>query len=136
MAWLHSSLSSLDFSSLTFLAYIGSIAAMTQIVEMFLDKYVPSLYAALGVFLPLIAVNCAILGGALFIDQRNYGPHEAVVYGFSSGLGWLLAIAAMAAIREKLEYHDIPQGLRGLPLVFIIAGLMAMGFMAFGGIEL
>ena len=129
-------LKDVDLSFLSFLSFIGSIAAMTQIVEMALDKYAPALYAALGVFLPLIAVNCAILGGALFMVERGYNFVESLVYGLGAGMGWALAIAAMAAIREKMKYSNVPAGLRGLGITFIVTGLMAIGFMAFGGIQL
>lgn len=125
-----------DLSFLGFLSYIGVIAAIVQILEMFLDKYVPALYHALGIFLPLITVNCAIMGAALFMVERDYNFAESTVYGFGAGLGWALAIAAMAGIREKLKYSDVPVGLQGLGITFITAGLMAMGFMSFGGISL
>lgn len=136
LAWLHPSLQSEDFSFLGFLTYIGSIAAAVQVVEMVLDRYFPSLQASLGVFLPLIAVNCAILGASLFMVERQYTFGESTVYGFASGVGWLLAIAGLAGIRERLAYSDIPAGLRGLGITFIVTGLMAMGFMAFAGIQL
>ncbi len=109
---------------------------MVQIVEMVLDRYAPKLYAALGVFLPLIAVNCAILGASLFMVERDYTLAESTVFGLGSGVGWFLAVVALAAIRERLRYHDIPAPLRGLGITFIITGLMAIGFMAFGGIQL
>ena len=112
------------------------IAAMVQILEMILDRYVPALYNALGIFLPLITVNCAILGGSLFMVERDYTFAESVVYGIGSGVGWALAIVLLAGIREKLKYSNVPAGLRGLGITFIIAGLMAMGFMAFSGIQL
>ncbi len=118
------------------LSYIGVIAAIVQIMEMFLDKYVPALYNALGVFLPLITVNCAIMGASLFMVQRDYNFAESVVYGAGSGTGWALAIIALAGIREKLKYSDIPAGLQGLGITFITVGLMALGFMSFGGIDL
>jgi Na+-transporting NADH:ubiquinone oxidoreductase subunit E len=124
----------LDF--LSFLTFIGTIAAATQIVEMACEKYAPALYAALGVFLPLIAVSCAILGAALFMLERDYYVVDSVVYGFGSGVGWALAIVALAAIREKMRYSDVPPALRGLGITFIVAGLMAIGFMLFGGISL
>ncbi|MEM7018365.1 MAG: Rnf-Nqr domain containing protein, partial [Pseudomonadota bacterium] len=111
-------------------------AAMVQILEMFLDKYVPVLYNALGVFLPLITVNCAILGGTLFMVERDYTFSESMVYGVGSGVGWALAITALAGIREKLKYSDVPEGLRGLGITFITVGLMSLGFMAFSGIQL
>jgi Na+-transporting NADH:ubiquinone oxidoreductase subunit E len=126
----------LDLSFLGLLSYIGVIAAIVQIMEMFLDKYVPALYSALGVFLPLITVNCAILGAALFMVERDYNFAESVVFGAGSGLGWGLAIVALAGIREKLKYSDIPQGLQGLGITFITVGLMSLGFMSFGGIDI
>ncbi|MCA1773375.1 MAG: NADH:ubiquinone reductase (Na(+)-transporting) subunit E [Halomonas sp.] len=126
----------IDLSFLGLLSYIGVIAALVQIMEMFLDKYVPTLYNALGVFLPLITVNCAILGGVLFMVERNYNFGESVVYGFGAGTGWALAIAALAGIREKLKYSDVPAGLQGLGITFITVGLMSLGFMSFSGIQL
>ena len=126
----------LDLSFLGLLSYIGVIAAMVQILEMFLDKYVPALYNALGVFLPLITVNCAILGASLFMVERDYTFSESVVYGFGAGVGWALAILALAGIREKLKYSDVPEGLRGLGITFITVGLMSLGFMSFSGISL
>ncbi len=126
----------LDLSFLGFLSYIALIAAVVQILEMFLDKFMPALYNALGIFLPLITVNCAIMGGVLFMVERDYNFAESVVYGFSSGLGWALAITAMAGIREKLKYSDVPAPLRGIGITFITAGLMALGFMSFGGMSL
>ena len=125
-----------DLTFLGLISYIGVIAAMVQILEMTLDRYVPRLYNALGIFLPLITVNCAILGGSLFMVERDYHFGESVVYGFSSGFGWALAIVALAGIREKLKYSDVPPGLRGLGITFIIVGLMALAFMAFSGIQL
>ncbi|MFV0335122.1 MAG: NADH:ubiquinone reductase (Na(+)-transporting) subunit E [Tropicimonas sp.] len=125
-----------DLTFLGLISYIGVIAAMVQILEMVLDKYFPPLYNALGVFLPLITVNCAILGGSLFMAERDYNFAESVTYGISSGIGWALAIAAMAGVREKLKYSDIPDGLQGLGITFITAGLMAMGFMSFSGVKL
>lgn len=136
LAWVHPSLATVDLSFLNFLSFIGTIAAMVQIVEMTVDRYAPALYAALGVFLPLIAVNCAIMGGSLFLVERDYGLAESTVFGLGSGLGWALAIIALAAIREKLRYSNVPAGLRGLGLTFIVTGLMAIGFMAFAGIQL
>lgn len=126
----------LDLSFLGLLSYIGVIAAVVQIMEMFLDKYVPALYNALGIFLPLITVNCAIMGAALFMVEREYNFAESVVFGTGSGVGWALAIVALAGIREKLKYSDVPDGLQGLGIAFIMAGLMALGFMSFGGIDI
>ncbi len=125
-----------DLSFLGLLTYIGVIAAIVQIMEMVMDKYIPALYNALGVFLPLITVNCAILGASLFMVERNYDFGESVVYGAGSGLGWALAIVALAGIREKLKYSNVPDGLRGLGITFITVGLMSLGFMSFGGIDL
>jgi len=125
-----------DLSFLGFILYIGTIAAVVQIVEMAIDKFSPSLYAALGVFLPLIAVNCAILGAALFMVNRDYTLGEATVFGLGSGVGWAIAIVALAAIREKLRYSNVPEPLRGLGITFIVVGLMSLGFMAFSGISL
>lgn len=125
-----------DLSFLSFIAFIAVIAAMVQIVEMVVDRFSPKLYAALGIFLPLIAVNCAILGGSLFMQERNYSFGESVVFGFGSGAGWALAIIAMAAIRKKLGYSNIPDSLKGLGITMLITGLMAMGFMCFAGISL
>lgn len=125
-----------DLSFLGLITYIGLVAAIVQILEMFLDRYVPALYNALGIFLPLITVNCAILGGTLFMVERSYTFPESVVYGLSSGTGWALAIVLLAGIREKLKYSDVPAGLQGLGVTFIAAGLMAMVFMAFSGIQL
>ena len=125
-----------DLSFLGLISYIGVIAAMVQILEMTLDKYFPSLYNALGIFLPLITVNCAILGGSLFMVERDYSFAESVVFGFGSGFGWAIAIMALAGIREKLKYSDIPAGLRGLGITFMIVGLMALGFLSFSGIQL
>jgi Na+-transporting NADH:ubiquinone oxidoreductase subunit E len=126
----------LDLGFLGFLSYIGVIAAIVQILEMFLDRYMPALYNALGVFLPLITVNCVIMAGSLFMVERDYLPMESVVYGFGSGLGWALAITALAGVREKLKYSDVPEGLQGLGITFITVGLMSLGFMSFGGISL
>jgi Na+-transporting NADH:ubiquinone oxidoreductase subunit E len=134
LAW--AGLPDVDLSFLGFLSYIAVIAAIVQILEMFLDKYVPALYNALGVFLPLITVNCAILGASLFMVNRDYNFAESVVYGFGSGLGWAIAIVVLAGIREKMKYSDVPQGLRGLGITFITVGLMSLGFMSFGGISL
>ena len=134
LAWL--GLEGVDLTFVGLISYIGVIAASVQILEMFLDKYVPSLYNALGIFLPLITVNCAILGGSLFMVERDYDFGESVVYGLGSGIGWALAIVALAGIREKMRYSDVPPGLRGLGITFITVGLMAMAFMAFSGIQL
>ena len=136
LAWISPELAKYDLSFLGFLTYIGTIAAMVQIVEMVMDRYAPALYAALGVFLPLIAVNCAILGASLWMVERSYTLAESAVFGIGSGIGWALAIVALAAIRERLRYINIPLPLRGLGITFIITGLMAIGFMAFGGIQL
>jgi len=125
-----------DLRFLGLISYIGVIAAMVQILEMVLDRFFPWLYNALGIFLPLITVNCAILGGSLFMVERDYDFGESVVFGFGSGLGWALAIIALAGIREKLKYSDVPDGLQGLGITFITAGLMSLGFMAFSGIQL
>ncbi|AEV39511.1 Na(+)-translocating NADH-quinone reductase subunit E [Pseudovibrio sp. FO-BEG1] len=125
-----------DLRFLGLISYIGVIAAVVQILEMFLDRYVPALYNALGIFLPLITVNCAIMGGSLFMVERDYNLAESSVYGVASGIGWALAITAMAGVREKLKYSDVPDGLQGLGITFITAGLMAMGFMAFSGVKL
>ena len=125
-----------DLSFLGLISYIGVIAALVQIMEMFLDRFVPALYNALGIFLPLITVNCAILGASLFMVERDYNFAESLVYGASSGVGWALAIVALAGIREKLKYSDVPDGLQGLGITFITVGLMAMGFLAFSGIQL
>ena len=134
LEWL--GVTGVDLSYIGVLTYIGVIAAMVQILEMFLDRYVPALYNALGIFLPLITVNCAILGGSLFMVQREYNFPEAVTYGVGSGTGWALAIVALAGIRERLTYSNPPPAIRGLGLTFITTGLMALAFMAFAGIEL
>ena len=126
----------IDLSFLGLLSYIGVIAAIVQILEMFLEKFVPALYNALGVFLPLITVNCAIMGASLFMVERDYNFAESVVYGTGAGLGWALAIVALAGIREKLKYSDVPAGLQGLGITFIVVGLMSLGFMSFSGIQL
>jgi Na+-transporting NADH:ubiquinone oxidoreductase subunit E len=129
-------LAEVDLSFLGFISYIGSIAAAVQIVEMALDRYVPALYSALGVFLPLIAVNCAILGASLFMVERDYTFGESAVFGLGSGLGFALAIVALAAVRERMRYSNVPPALRGLGITFIITGLMAIAFMLFSGIQL
>ena len=134
LAW--AGVEGVDLSFLGLISYIGVIAAMVQILEMALDKYVPALYNALGIFLPLITVNCAILGGSLFMVERDYNFLESVTYGVGSGFGWALAIMALAGIREKLKDSDIPHGLRGLGITFMIVGLMALGFLSFSGIQL
>ena len=136
LTWLNPAWDTVDLSFVRFLVFIGSIAASVQIVEMALDRYVPKLYAALGVFLPLIAVNCAILGASLFMVERDYTLGESTVFGFGSGVGFWLAIIALAAIREKIVYSDVPPALRGLGITFLITGLMAIAFMAFAGIQL
>lgn len=125
-----------DLRFLGFISYIGVIAAVVQVLEMVLDRYFPVLHQALGIFLPLITVNCAILGGSLFMVERGYDFTQSVVYGFGSGVGWALAIAAMAGIREKLKYSDVPAGLQGLGIAFVTTGLMSLAFMAFSGIQL
>jgi Na+-transporting NADH:ubiquinone oxidoreductase subunit E len=125
-----------DLSFLGLVSYIGVIAALVQILEMTLDKHFPTLYNALGIFLPLITVNCAILGGSLFMVERHYDLGESVVFGLGSGFGWALALVALAGIREKLRYSDVPDGLQGLGITFIIVGLMSLGFMGFSGIQL
>jgi len=127
---------SIDLGFLSLLTFICTIAAVVQIVEMVLDKYMPSLYNALGVFLPLITVNCAILGGALFMQQREYNLPESVVFGIGAGLSWAIAIALLAGIRERLKYSDVPGGLKGLGITFVTVGLMSLGFMSFSGITL
>ncbi len=137
LAWTGiASLANLDLSFLGYITYIGVIAAMVQILEMFLDRYIPSLYNSLGIFLPLITVNCAILGASLFMVERDYNFSESLVYGLGSGTGWALALVALAGIRQRLRYNKIPPALRGLGITFIITGLMALGFMSFGGINL
>ncbi|MBU0553850.1 NADH:ubiquinone reductase (Na(+)-transporting) subunit E [Myxococcota bacterium] len=136
LVWINPEYASVDLSFLTFLTFIGTIAAAVQVVEMTLDRYAPALYSALGVFLPLIAVNCAILGASLFMVERDYNLGESAVFGLGSGIGFGLAITAMAAIREKMRYSNVPEGLRGLGITFIVTGLMAIAFMAFAGIQL
>ena len=129
-------LAELDLSFLVFISFIAVIASLVQLVEMIMDRYFPPLYQTLGIFLPLITVNCAILGGSLFMVERNYSFAQSVVYGFASGAGWALAIVSMAAILKKLRYSNIPNGLKGLGITMIITGLMAMAFMCFSGISL
>ena len=132
LAW--AGLGDLDLSFLSLIAFIGVIAAMVQVLEMFLEYRIPRLYRALGIYLPLITVNCAILGGTLFMVERRYTFLESVVYGFGTGAGWALAIVMLAAIRERLKYSDIPDGLQGLGMSFMVVGLMSLGFMAFSGL--
>jgi len=137
LAWLDPSLATMDLSFLSFIMFIAVIASMVQLVEMIVEKFAPALYGALGIFLPLIAVNCSILGGALFMQERQYSTiAEATSFGLGSGVGWFLAIVAIAAIREKIRYSHVPPALRGLGITFIITGLMGMAFMSFMGIEL
>ncbi len=137
LSWLNEEYATIDLSFLSFIMFIAVIAAMVQLVEMVVEKFAPALYGALGIFLPLIAVNCAILGGALFMQQKDFsGIGEAVTYGFGSGIGWFLAILGIAAIREKIAYSNVPAPLKGLGITFIITGLMALGFMSFMGIKL
>ena len=136
LSWLGDSFATLDMSYLRLIFFIGVIAAMVQIVEMAIDKFSPTLYTALGIFLPLIAVNCAILGASLFLVERDYTLAESTVFGFGSGLGWFMAIVSMAAIRMKLRTAHIPKALRGLGITFIVTGLIAMAFMTFSGIQL
>jgi Na+-transporting NADH:ubiquinone oxidoreductase subunit E len=135
LSWTGSEyMAALDLSYLGFISYIGTIAAMVQILEMVLDRFFPALYNTLGIFLPLITVNCAILGGTLFMVEREYDFVESCIFGVGSGIGWALAIAALAGIREKMRYSDVPAGLRGLGITFVTVGLMALGFMAFSGV--
>lgn len=137
LAWTGSTaLAGLDLTFLSFICYIAVIASLVQLVEMVIDRYFPALYTTLGIFLPLITVNCSILGASLFMDERGYGFSKSVVFGFSSGIGWFLAIVALAAIRKKIRYSHIPEGLRGLGMAFTVTGLMAFGFLAFSGIDL
>jgi Na+-transporting NADH:ubiquinone oxidoreductase subunit E len=136
LTWISADFETIDLSFLQLIMFIAVIAASVQLVEMVVEKFSPALYGALGIFLPLIAVNCAILGGALFMAQRDYTLSEAAVYGVSSGIGWLLAIVALAAIREKLKYSNVPDGLKGLGITMLITGLMGIAFMSFMGIEL
>jgi len=136
LAWLGPAFAEIDLSFLSFILFIAVIAAAVQIVEMTIDRFLPALYNSLGVFLPLIAVNCVILGGSLFMQERDYTFAESVAFGFGSGFGFALAIVALAAIREKLSYSDVPEGLKGLGITFIVVGLMSMAFMVFSGIQL
>jgi Na+-transporting NADH:ubiquinone oxidoreductase subunit E len=137
LSWLGPQFAEVDLSFLSFIMFIAVIASMVQLVEMVVEKFAPALYGALGIFLPLIAVNCSILGGALFMQERNYNTiGEATVFGLGSGVGWFLAIVAIAAIREKIRYSHIPAPLRGLGITFIVTGLMGIAFMAFMGIKL
>ena len=136
LAWISPALAKADLTFLAFILFIGTIAAATQVVEMAIEKFAPGLYSTLGVFLPLIAVNCVILGGSLFMQERDYGFGESVVFGLGSGLGFALAIVAMAAVREKLAYSHVPAGLKGLGITFVTAGLISVAFMVFSGIQL
>ena len=137
LKWLGPEYAKLDLSFLSLIMFIAVIASMVQLVEMIVEKFSPALYGSLGIFLPLIAVNCAILGGSLFMQIKDFsGISEAAVYGFGSGVGWFLAIVAIAAIREKIAYSNVPAPLKGLGITFIITGLMALGFMSFMGIKL
>jgi len=137
LTWLGPGYENIDLSFLSFILFIAVIASMVQLVEMIVERFAPALYSALGIFLPLIAVNCAILGGSLFMQQKNFSTvTESVVYGVGSGIGWFLAILAIAAIREKISYSNVPKPLKGLGITFIITGLMAIAFMSFSGIKL
>ena len=137
LSWIGEDFVAVDLSFLSFILFIAIIASMVQLVEMLVEKFSPALYGALGIFLPLIAVNCAILGGSLFMQERNYANiTEATVFGFGSGIGWFLAIVAIAAIREKIQYSNVPAPLKGLGITFIVTGLMGIGFMSFMGIKL
>lgn len=136
LSWLGASFATVDLSFLQFIMFIAIIAAIVQLVEMVIEKFSPALYGSLGIFLPLIAVNCAILGGSLFMVQRDYTLLEATTYGFTSGIGWFLAIIALAAIRERLKYSNVPDGLKGLGITMLITGLMGIAFMSFMGITL
>jgi Na+-transporting NADH:ubiquinone oxidoreductase subunit E len=137
LSWLGDSFDSVNLSFLSFIKFIAVIASMTQIIEMVVEKYMPALNASLGIFLPLIAVNCAIMGGSLFMQQKAFpNVAYAVVYGLGSGIGWMLAIVGMSAIREKLQYSDIPKPLKGLGIAFIITALMGLGFMSFSGMKI
>jgi Na+-transporting NADH:ubiquinone oxidoreductase subunit E len=134
LAW--AGVTGVDLTFLSFISFIGVIAAIVQIMEMVMDKFMPALYNALGVFLPLITVNCVIMGGSLFMVERDYHFMESVIYGLGSGTGWAIAIVLLAGILEKMKYSDVPEGLRGLGITFITVGLMSLGFMSFGGISL
>ena len=136
LSWLSPAFAKVNLAFLAFILFIGTIAAATQVVEMAVERYAPGLYNTLGVFLPLIAVNCVILAGSLFMQEREYTFAESVVYAFGSGIGWALAIVAMAAVREKLAYSDVPDGLKGLGITFVTAGLMSLAFMVFSGIQI
>ena len=133
LTWVSTDLAGVNLEFLALISFIGTIAAMVQILEMALDRYFPTLYNELGIFLPLITVNCAILGGSLFMQERDYNLAQSCVFGFGSGFGWALAIAALAGIREKMKYSDVPAGLKGLGITFMTVGLMALAFMSFGG---
>ncbi len=136
LGWVSPALARVDLTFLAFILFIGTIAAATQVVEMAVEKFAPALYTTLGVFLPLIAVNCVILGGSLFMQERDYAFGESIVFGVGSGLGFAIAIVAMAAVREKLSYSNVPAGLRGLGITFVTAGLISVAFMIFSGIQL
>lgn len=136
LGWISPSLAHVDLTFLAFILFISTIAAATQVVEMMVERFAPALYTTLGVFLPLIAVNCVILAGSLFMQERDYTFAESVVFGVGSGLGWAIAIVAMAAVREKLRYSNVPDGLKGLGITFVTAGLMSLAFMMFSGIQL
>ena len=136
LSWLSPAFAKVNLAFLAFILFIGTIAAATQVVEMAVERYAPGLYNTLGVFLPLIAVNCVILAGSLFMQEREYTFAESMVYAFGSGIGWALAIVAMAAVREKLAYSDVPDGLKGLGITFVTAGLMSLAFMVFSGIQI
>jgi len=136
LAWISPSFADIDLTFLAFIMFIATIASMTQLVEMVVEKFSPALYSSLGIFLPLIAVNCSILGGSLFMQERDYTLSEATVFGFGSGLGWMIAIVAISAIRMKIRYSDVPKPLRGLGITFILTGLMGLAFMSFLGIQL
>jgi Na+-transporting NADH:ubiquinone oxidoreductase subunit E len=136
LAWISPALTHVDLTFLAFILFISTIAAATQVVEMVVERFAPALHATLGVFLPLIAVNCVILAGSLFMQERDYTFAESVVYGLGSGTGWAIAIVAMAAVREKMRYSNVPDGLKGLGITFITAGLMSLAFMVFSGIQL